>query len=84
MKLFLVSQTENNRYDTYDSFIVAAKTEEKARMTYPNPDEIEGIWDGKAPVYGSWCDAEFVEVMEIGTTNKYADGTILCSSFNAG
>ena len=36
MKLWLISQDVNNNYDTYDSAVVAAETEEEARVTFPN------------------------------------------------
>lgn len=40
MKLFKIWQTENNGYDTYDSAVVAAESEEDAvninPATYPN------------------------------------------------
>lgn len=32
MKLYLISQNVNNGYDTYDSAVVCAETEEEARM----------------------------------------------------
>lgn len=35
MKLFLISQTQNNDYDTCDSAVVAAPDEETARSTTP-------------------------------------------------
>lgn len=34
MKLWLVSQSENTNYDTYDSFVVASMDEETARLYY--------------------------------------------------
>lgn len=38
MKLWKISQTVNNDYETYDSAIVAAETEEEARLTHPDPN----------------------------------------------
>ena len=35
MNLYLISQNRNNGYDTYDSAVVAAESEEKARMIRP-------------------------------------------------
>lgn len=32
MKLFLLTQDKNDEYDTYDSVVVAAKTEDEARI----------------------------------------------------
>lgn len=39
MNIYRVSQTENNHYDTYDSIIVAAETEDDARNTLPSEYE---------------------------------------------
>ena len=36
MKLFLISQKENNDYDTYDSAVVAAENEEIAKEMNPH------------------------------------------------
>ena len=36
MKLWLISQTENEGYDTYDSAVVAAETENAARLIHPS------------------------------------------------
>lgn len=36
MKLFKISQTANTGYDTYDSAVVAADTEDEARQIIPN------------------------------------------------
>jgi hypothetical protein len=35
MKLWLISQDENNDYDTFDSVVVAAETEEQAKSIHP-------------------------------------------------
>ena len=50
MKLWLVSQDENDGWDTYDSMIVAAETEEEARNTLPPYCK----WGEERP-YASWC-----------------------------
>lgn len=36
LNLYLISQTVNNGYDTYDSAVVAAASEEEARLIYPD------------------------------------------------
>lgn len=41
MNIYLVSQKENNNYDTFDSFVTVAENEEQARDTDP-----EKVWDG--------------------------------------
>ena len=36
MKLYLISQDRNDGYDTFDSAVVAAENEQKAREIYPS------------------------------------------------
>lgn len=49
MNLYLVSQEENQTYQTYDSFVVVAAGKESARYTYPYDPTYESpntyIWD---------------------------------------
>lgn len=60
MKLYLISQTENRDWDTFDSFVVAAKNENDARLIVPL----------SKPPFGSWCySLEVITVKEIGTAN---------------
>jgi hypothetical protein len=79
MKLWIISQTVNNNYDTYDSAVVAAETEEEARNILPSG----GNWD-EARRYGGWASKPSeVTVEYLGTTDRDISGVIL-SSFNAG
>lgn len=89
MKIWRISQKANNDWDTYDSAVVFADTEQDARMTYPagykftNGESIE--WNGKETSYGSWCDAKDVNVEYLGTTDREVPNkTVICASFNAG
>ena len=80
MNLYLISQTENEGYNTYDSAVVCAETEEKARMIHPYIID----WGGGDEMYGTWCDAEDVKVELIGSAvlgTKLPE--VICSSFNA-
>jgi len=79
MNIYRISQNVNNDYDTYDSAIVCANTEDEARWIHPSGDK----WDGKRGHYGSWCDVEDVCVELIGTSCDNSHGVIL-ASFNAG
>lgn len=51
MNLYLLSQTQNQSYNTYDSAVVAAESEEHARATHPSSsDKIranmeEDVWE---------------------------------------
>jgi len=80
MNIYLITQDKNYDYDTYDSAVVAANSEEEARMIHPDGrDE----WNGESETYSSWCDSMYVEVDFIGTTSVREKG-VICSSFNAG
>jgi hypothetical protein len=92
MKLWLISQSYNNGYDTYDSAVVAAETEEEAKTTNPKEDLFwDGggwyyeTWDGvKVPSYhASWSEPHHVEVEYLGETDRDIKGVVL-ASFNAG
>lgn len=93
MNLYLISQNINDGYDTFDSAVVAAESEEQARHTSPDLyrkwNKDVGAWafmcsDGEEKIarFSSWVHPEHVIVELIGTTNKPA-GLIL-ASFNAG
>lgn len=96
MKLWLISQSENNGWDTYDSAVVAAETEEEARNLYPdnwdsNPKRWNGskwLWyleDGRVLDYssGSWTSPDKVSVEFLADGYEGQAGTVL-ASFNAG
>ena len=85
MKLFKISQSENNGWDTYDSAIVAAETEEDARKTHPSasqPYPRGEYWDSY--VWVSPKDISKVKVEYIGEAKEGTDEGAICSSFNAG
>jgi hypothetical protein len=96
MKLWLISQDVNNGWDTYDSAVVAAETEEEARNIYPdnwdnNPKRWNGskwLWyleDGRVLDYssGSWTSPDNVQVQFLADGYEGQAGTVL-ASFNAG
>ena len=80
MNLYLISQTENEGYDTYDSAVVCAETEEQAQMIHPNVRD----WDGVAARWGTWCDTKHVKVQLIGEAVPGFSHEVICASFNAG
>lgn len=77
MNLYRISQSDNSDYDTYDSAVVAAPSEEEARKIHPsgyNP------WS-----MGSWTESpEKVSVELIGTAVEGIAQGVICASFNAG
>lgn len=96
MKLWLISQDVNNNYDTYDSAVVAAETEDEARNIYPcdwdnNPKRWNGskwvgyLEDGRVLGCGSgsWTSPDNVSVQFLADGYEGPAGTVL-ASFNAG
>ena len=97
MKLWLISQNVNNNYDTFDSAVVAAETEEEARYTYPahytSPGQVK--WNGSKWLrylddqrvidfgHRTWTTPDNVKVQYLADGYDGPAGTIL-SSFNAG
>lgn len=87
MNLYLISQDENLGYDTFDSAVVAAESEDAARKIhpgsggeYPDPDP----WDD--PGYpGVWCQTpEAVNVKFIGVAADGIEAGVVLASFHAG
>ncbi len=77
MKLYSVSQSVNNDYDTYDEIIVAANSTEDAKAVMPLDDteSVGGVW------VKSFKD---LLVREIGTAVKGTKRGIILASYNAG
>lgn len=71
-KLYKIWQKVNNGYDTYDSAVVCAESEEEARNTHlGNPDY-------------TWAKPEDVKVEEIGIASNNVKKGIIVASFHAG
>jgi len=82
MKLWLIHQTRNTDWDTYDSAVVSAETEEEAKWIHPNKNV---KWDGKSyHRCDTWCSVEFVKADYIGEAKEGTDRGVICASFNAG
>ena len=83
MKLFLVSQNQNQGYDTYDSFVVICNSEDEAKNTHPsNQPMTDEKWKNK---YGVWCEhINYVKVQYLGEADSSLQKGVVCSSFNAG
>ena len=79
MNLYLLTQNEEFGYDTYDSVVVAAKTETDAKSIHPSGDDAWGYWSGCWPKSPENVDAKLIGYAVEGTP----EGVIL-SSFNAG
>ncbi len=96
LNLYLISQTENNDYDTYDSAVVAAASEEEARLIYPdNWGMGQEKWNGSKWLWyledgrvldafsRSWTTPDNVSVQFLAAGYEGPAGTVL-GSFNAG
>lgn len=98
MYIWKISQNVNNDYDTYDSAIVYAETENDARSTHPNPNwENYASYTHEGPTSqynmaerqyawtNRWASVDDVKVEHIGEAHweQNTPGVIL-ASFNAG
>lgn len=83
MNLYLVSQDRNRDYDTYDSMVVAAETEEAARLIHPSVYASDEWWNNKGFV-SDWAMPDRVQVDLIGTATPETQPGVICASFNAG
>lgn len=83
MNLYLIEQDAHDDYDTFDSAVVAAETEDEARDM--NPGGGEKIDWSKPDHYFSWCYArEQVKVTLIGVAVPFTKSGPIVASFNAG
>jgi len=75
--LYLLSQSQTRGYDTYDSCVVCAESEEAAKQI--NPD---GEWNKS---YRAWCKTpEDVTIECLGVAKPSLQVGVIISSFNAG
>lgn len=70
MALYLYKLTSGSydygRYDCYDSCVVAAESEETARLIYPDAKK-DGSWASDEQAIEQWTTPENVEIELIGT-----------------
>ena len=81
MKLYKISQNVNEQYDTYDSAVVCADSEEEARNTHPSGDN-EDFDDDY--LFSMWSRPSQVKVEYIGEADVNLKKGVVVSSFNAG
>lgn len=86
MRNWLISQTEVDDYDTYDSAVVVAATEDDARRMHPgySPTERGPLpWPGEH-YFSTWTnDPAKVTVVDLGESTL-TEPQVVCASFNAG
>lgn len=77
MKLWKLTQNDENGYDTYDACIVAAPTEREARKILPS--EFAKFGDG------TWARGiKTVKAELVGEAKKGTKAGVILASFNAG
>lgn len=86
MNLYLISQSTNNDYDTYDAAIVAAETEDDARRIHPGnyPDPVPDGDNIRDANYGTWTSIGNVKVQLVGEAVTGMMKGVVLASFNAG
>ena len=100
LNLYLISQTVNNDYDTFDSAVVAARDEEDARSIHPvsswlgmgylptvTPTAREAKEEKETKGYNNddtWTTRENVEVRFLGIGSTDVKRGVVCASYNAG
>ena len=79
MKLFLISQAQNNTHDYYDSAVVAAADAAAAALI--DPDTGKPInWDSGGPMLGTGA---YVTVRYIGDAAANVKAGVVCASYHA-
>ena len=93
MKLYLISQIVNKGYDTYDSAVVAAESEQGARTTHPDAWDLVYGEDYWISPYGEKSDEDpsvwvkhpsEVSVKYLGEAAEGTQSGVILASFNAG
>lgn len=81
MKLYLISQQENNEWDTYSAAVVCASSENEAQRIRPDGQE----WSSLDPWHNSWATIpENVKVQLIGEAAPNIEPGVVLASFHAG
>lgn len=81
MNLYKIFQVVNIDYDTYDSAVVAAETEDEARKIQPGCHD-SPVTDSKHE--SCWCRLSDVQCEFIGTAKEGTKAGVIVASFNAG
>ena len=83
MNLYLISQSDNNNYDTYNAAVVAAPDESVARTLKPSDGTV--IMDWSEFDLFTWVRSpDQVKVKLIGTATPEQKQGLILASFNAG
>lgn len=81
MKLFLISQSNNQNYDSYDSAVVAAESHAEAKKIHPNGDP--SYWTQSYS--NTWVSSPLeVSATLLGEAKPGTKAGVILASFNAG
>lgn len=84
MKLWLITQDINNGYDTYDSAVVAAGTEDQAKAIHPSGDNKDWSHYGRG-WFKSWCkNPKQVQATYLGDAAEGQPLGVVLASYNSG
>jgi len=98
MNIYLITANKNHGgYDTYDSAVVVAESEDAARVTSPSDYYrwVDGQWhfvyaDGRTEPDSRYdwpnnpLDSGVVDVQLVGAAAPGSKAGVVCSSYNAG
>ncbi len=85
MKLFYLSQSLVDGYDTFSDAVVAAESCQEARQIHPNAEC--GLFEnGQWPDWhnDSWAPPDSVVVKLLGEAVEGIEAGVICASFHAG
>jgi hypothetical protein len=93
MNLYLISQSTNDDWDTYDSAVVCANTPEEAQnidpasgqpMQWTQPADLQEDQHWWPPDHWAYNPSDVI-VLLIGTADpSWTEPAVICASFNAG
>lgn len=78
LNLYLIRQTETYTHGTYDSAVVAAYSEDGAKLIHPSGDNYEFMTKNY-----TWVASDKVIVQLLGKANKdIKENNVICASYN--
>ena len=84
LNLYLLTQDDEEGYDTWDSCVVAAEDEHKARLIHPREAWSKNSGWGSGDLSGWAHKPENVKVLFIGIAASDIEAGVVLASFNAG
>ena len=79
MKLYHISQSVNNDYDTYSDAVVSAKSIKDAKTIHPDGNKIVSKC---CEIFSTWAPIDDISVEYLGKTKRSRG--VICASFHAG